>query len=255
MNMITIYLFQVLNKEKKGSSDYVIAEYLIHHLSESANITTDSLAEACHVSKASISRFCRNIGLNDFFELRYLLSNYYVEIDNKFKLQTKTKDFVTNYVDDLKIKSNLLTMINRNQLKELVDDLEKYKKVVLMGHMQSGHIAKILQEDLSSLHKIVEFSDDFLVQKEILLNENEETLIIAFSTTGLIFQRILPRHSFAKQNKNHKIYLISTSATKVNEYANVHINLDAESSYISSNIIMLAYANLIALGYKEKISK
>lgn len=252
MNYITAYLFRVLNHEKKGSSDYVIADYLIHHLSESSIITTDSLAEACHVSKASISRFCRNIGLNDFFELRYLLGSYYIETEKKFELKSQKEDFVTSYVSDVESKMPLLTNLDRQVLMQIVKDIKSYKNVVLMGHMQSANIAYTLQQDLSAFGKIVYCIEDFSEQRRLLVSKDTDTLIIAFSTSGRIFKRVLPRGLFEKRLNQPKIYLISTTATSKNEYAHVHINLDTEYSYISSNVLMLMYANLIALGYKEE---
>ena len=76
MNELTIILMSLLGNEDPGSTDYVIADYILKNVESLAKVSTSTLAENCNVSKASISRFCKKIGLEDFFELKYLIKKH-----------------------------------------------------------------------------------------------------------------------------------------------------------------------------------
>ena len=67
---LMIILLSTLNGEPKDSNNYRIAKYIIEHIHEMENCTLSELAAKCYVSNSSISRFCRDIGLGDFNELR-----------------------------------------------------------------------------------------------------------------------------------------------------------------------------------------
>lgn len=69
-------LLGVIEKEDPGSTDYIIADYILHNVYELGKCSSLELAQGCNVSKSSISRFCRNIGLEDFFTLKVLISTY-----------------------------------------------------------------------------------------------------------------------------------------------------------------------------------
>lgn len=54
-------------------SDRSIADYMITHRQECQNAGCEELAAACHVSRATLLRFCRKLGLSSFSELKYVL--------------------------------------------------------------------------------------------------------------------------------------------------------------------------------------
>ena len=60
--------------EPQGSANQVIAQYIMEHLQEIRQISLAQLARACRVGTGSVSRFCREIGLENFAELKELLT-------------------------------------------------------------------------------------------------------------------------------------------------------------------------------------
>lgn len=59
--------------ERPDSLDQRIAQYIMDHLGDPEAITMKRIGQSCHVGIASVSRFCRKIGLRDFSELRELV--------------------------------------------------------------------------------------------------------------------------------------------------------------------------------------
>lgn len=252
MNYILTILLDILIQEKSDSSNYIIAKYLINNIATAHTLSTTSLANACHVSKATISRFCRKIGLEDFMELKMLLRAYYPDLDRKFYYTRKTDDIIHDYFLDIHQKVyQLQQTIDIQLLKKLVKDIYSFQKVILMGHMQSANIAFSLQQDLRPLNKLVECSHDMIEQKQLLINSTPDTLIIAFSATGSFFKTTLGRENFMKKQQCAKIYLITTNTLRKPDYIDTVIELDTEYNYVSSSIIMQIYANLITLKYKN----
>lgn len=251
MHYIFTILLDILIQEKQDSSRYSIAKYLINHVNEVQSLSTESLAKACHVSKATISRFCRTIGLEDFMELKMLLRAYYPDIDKKFYFERKSSDYIDDYLECIEDKISVFKeSLDKEILHALVDDIHTYNKVNLMGHMQSANITFTLQQDLRPLNKFVECFHEMTQQKEALLHANSDTLIIVFSATGSFFNSTLKRERFMQHNQS-KIYMITTSLVRKPAYIDTVIQLDQDYNYATSTVLMQIYANLIAIGYKE----
>ena len=70
---LPVVFLSTIASEKKDNTNSQIAAYLLDHLEESRSMGIRDLAEACSVSVSSLSRFCREIGLRDFAELKELL--------------------------------------------------------------------------------------------------------------------------------------------------------------------------------------
>lgn len=157
MSNIRIQLLNVINRESSNSMNFIIAQYILENLDRRKVITTKELADNCNVSKSSISRFCRKIGYEDFMELQYAIATYNSFIAERFSHidGVTTKDYVVNYFERSKEIINYLNQnMDTDTLEELVKDIHDYKRVVLMGHVQSSFPAISLQYYLTILHKL-----------------------------------------------------------------------------------------------------
>ena len=66
-----IFLSEIVSS-KSDSTNGHIAAFILGHIHEVPELSIRDLAARAHVSPASISRFCRDIGLQDFNELKEL---------------------------------------------------------------------------------------------------------------------------------------------------------------------------------------
>lgn len=56
-----------------NENDRIVARKILDNQENYKNLTCEQMALACHISRATLLRLCRKIGLNSFSELKYLL--------------------------------------------------------------------------------------------------------------------------------------------------------------------------------------
>ena len=59
-----------LDSANETDTNYNIAWYMAHHISEVAHMGISKLASECFVSPATISRFCRTLGYENYAHLK-----------------------------------------------------------------------------------------------------------------------------------------------------------------------------------------
>lgn len=252
MTYLKNLIFSVINTEDPTTADYVLAKYLLEHLGNLQTLTATQLAKECGVSKATVSRFIRKLGLEDFMDLQYLCRYSLNTLDDKFAFQWEGDDLIGGYLDAVaRNTQRMKKVLHRDQLERLVEDIDRYPKVAAMGHMQSAGHAMDLQCDLSSGGRIIDFYQQVRLQKDYLKQADQDTLIIIFSMSGDFMRRIdMGRNITWEPGRKPKLYLITTTRLKHGRsvYDEI-IELDHEYDYASSNTSMALYERLIALSY------
>ncbi len=247
-------LMAVLEKEEPSSTNYIIAEYIMKNARQLKHVSTSELAEACHVSKASISRFCRNIGLDDFFMLRALIQTHYPAkiIPVKYNFVKHNHDDIMDYLDESVIRiQQMRETINRDDLDELTDDLHQYKSIYLLAVQQSSGVALSLQNDLGNLGKFVKLVSEPKKQKEVLEKCTSEDLVIIFTATGQFIDRLSPRMRNIKKDDLAKIYCLTVSNKE--EFPFVYRYIQIGTRYnLSGSLLLNIYSSLIAINYKNR---
>ena len=89
---LPIVFLSTLASEKKDSTNSQIATYLLNHLDDIKDIGIQEMAKECSVAMSSISRFCKEIGLNDFNELRELLISTKMNFE-QYSSSSKAKNY------------------------------------------------------------------------------------------------------------------------------------------------------------------
>lgn len=255
---LMIILLSTINSEPKDSNNYKIAKFLIENIRNLENFSISQLAKSCYVSNSSVSRFCKEIGLNDFNTLKTQIAKIPLEYryaQNKFNY----KGFDENHIASSYISSiidNLQQLYSDNlehDIKKLVKDIYKYKHVAAFGYMHSQNVALNMQFDLQTSGKMIFTRIKFSDQIEYICNSKENTLIIIFSDTGTYFDRLFPRsHPFKDKNKP-KIVMITSNFDSQLPYVDQYIRYHSRHDYsghphpsaIISDIICIEYSHYI----------
>lgn len=254
-----IILHSTINSEPKDSNNYKIAKYIIENIEILGNCSLADLAKKCYVSNSSISRFCRDIGLSDFNELRNQMAIYSIEHEqakNKFNYKDFDKNSITqtyihSVIDNLK---HMCTNLLDQNIQELAKDIFQYKEVAAFGYMQSENVALNLQFDLQTNNKVIYTCIKFIDQIEYIKNANNNTLIIIFSESGTYFNRVFARTKPFKNLKNKpKIYLITSNFSISLPYIDRYIHYQCRHDYASHPYPLLIIANLISIYYAQLI--
>ncbi len=187
-----------------------IAAYILGHIDEVRTDSIRELAAKAHVSASSLSRFCREIGLADYNELKELAIHTTMNFEICSFADTPMKrkdDYITAVQDSLERVRNSIDM---NKLRQLCLDIRSYRRVAVFGVLKAEGVAMNLQADLMLQGKTVVTKLPFSEQIDYLESADADDLIVIFSFTGIYFQYGLPRSFQKPRRKRPKIWFITS---------------------------------------------
>lgn len=117
-----------------GKTDITIANYLENNLERINEVSIDEVTEAVHITKGTVSKYCKKIGFSGFRELKFYYSTNYKPLEVK-------SDILTMYQEEI---SNFFSMIEEQEIYELKELILKHDKIVVFGVAQSYHVAEML---------------------------------------------------------------------------------------------------------------
>lgn len=117
-------------------SEKKIGTYIIQHTAEVVDMTVGELAQACGVSDASVSRFCKKIDMKGFHHLKITLAKEVSErgkeeeeVSNHISvndIEQSLKNILANKVTEI---TQTVSMMDTTQLHEILDKLNTAKTV------------------------------------------------------------------------------------------------------------------------------
>lgn len=235
---LPIVFLSTLASEKKDSTNSQIATYLLNHLDDIKDIGIQEMAKECSVAMSSISRFCKEIGLNDFNELRELLISIKMNFE-QYSSSSKAKNRLEEY--SLKVKESI-TMVEKSidmqQIDALCKEIQKYQQVGIFGLLMLG------KQTYSHI--------SYKQQLQYISSTNEDDLLIIFSYTGCYFD--YPDISTLKNKlKKPQIWLISSKQESYPDFIDHVIIFDSKRDQNSHPYQLQFIASLIAQEYARRI--
>ena len=218
-----------------------IAEYF---LGNNKPMSINDLAELLCVSPASITRFCKKIGLNNYKELIYL--RYF---------EDKTQSEVDLQKSYFKIFNQIDGSFNREKIEEICDLIHSYRFMHIFALGLSATAAQDFKFRFSRMGKFIEviYDKDAIDMATAVIEEGD--LVFIFTLRG---NKYLQKCAKALKEKGAKLVVITGNEhTKLNEYADIIIvtaNLSGEEStgMISAQIPILIQIDLIHYYYVRK---
>jgi hypothetical protein len=243
-------LLGIINTQSPDSVDYSIAHYIMQHTGELDHISVGELAAQCQVSNASISRFCRRIGLEDYLDLQILTRSFRHDAAEKFHVNhsiTSNEDFLNESIYQIE---QFKRSLDQSFLQKLVHEIHEYKHVAAFGHMQSGNVALNLQHDLSVCRKLIDSSHVYQMQREYIKNAGNDTLILIFSVKGGFFDRLFANGVLLNRQNRPRVYMFTlTHVFAKPPYIDKIIELSSSPDYVNSILLFQLYASLISSNY------
>lgn len=252
---LKIVFLSELVSSNDGSTNCQIAVYILKHIDEVKKCNINELANKCHVANSSISRFCKEIGLNDFTELKELMITTSFNFDlysNHQSINTRSFDFITRVKDSLDLVAESL---NYEVLNRLAKNLDRYDKIGIFGLLKAETVAINLQSDLLMLGKVASTKVSFKHQLEYIKNATDKDLIIIFSYTGIYFEHTFPRRT-PKQHAKPRVYFITSDYNSMsNKYFDEVICFKSMQDYASHPFQLQLVGSLIAQNYAYYLTK
>ncbi|MDD8048979.1 MAG: MurR/RpiR family transcriptional regulator [Thomasclavelia sp.] len=245
---LPVVFLSTIASERKDSTNSQIATYILNNLDKVQNMGIKEIAKECNVAVSSISRFCKEIGLRDFVELRELLVStklYYQDDSNS----SNSKERMLDYCDKVKSSIDMVTSsIDMNKINDLCQDIKKYQRVAIFGLLKAGAVAINLQGDLLMLGKQVYTNISYPQQIDYITNASENDLVIILSYTGSYFD-YQDLRSLTKRLNKPTIWFISSGKKEILPFINKVISFDSLQDQTSHPYQLQFIAGLIAQEY------
>jgi hypothetical protein len=187
---LPIVLLSETASGKEDSYNCRIAAWLLGHLGE--NITAEQIAKECFVSKSAVSRFCREVGFEDFIELKELTAaseKTFETADADAPLRVRAQAVAERAAESMR---TVAETIDYGALEELTAAIRRAGRIACFGLLKAETAAMNLQSDLVMLGKNALTKVSFREQMDFLASAGEDDLIIIFSYKGLYFDYDLP---------------------------------------------------------------
>ena len=248
---IGVLLLDVINREKIDSTYYSIAKTILKNINNVGNVKINDLAKLCCVSNATISRFCKYIGIDDYSIFRYELAKYELN-PNKSISFTGSDNNSTFDIDDFlnQTANNVLRIkhtYNETVIEEIAKEIIKKENVVFVGYLQSGNAAYNLQTHLSSLGIIASVVSNSKKLKDSIKRIDKNSYILIFSKSGKTASDIL--EYFQLNNISYDKVGLVTSNKDLNLHSHIDhlLNLKIENDMTTEGISLNIVSNIIAL--------
>lgn len=248
---LPVVFLSTVASEKKDSINSQIATYILGHMDDLQNIGIRDLAAECSVAVSSISRFCKDIGLRDFAELKELLLSTDLRFE-EYSPSSSGRERLTDYA--MKVKDSIEMVersIDLNAVNDLCEDIQRYERVAVFGLLKAGTVAVNLQCDLLMLGRQVYTNISYTQQMQYILEADEKDLIIIFSYTGSYFRYQDPC-DLKGRLKAPKIWLIGSKAEHNPPFVDRVITFRSAQDQNSHPYQLQFAAGLIAQEYARK---
>ena len=172
-------------------SERKIGTYIIQHTAEVVDMTVGELAQACGVSDASVSRFCKKINMKGFHHLKITLAKEISEkgieeeeVSNHISvndIEQSLKNILANKVTEI---TQTVSMMDAKQLSEILNKLNMARTVQFFA---VGNTIPVAIDGAFKLNQIgIPAVSGTIWETQIgyTYNMTAEDVVIAFSNSG-----------------------------------------------------------------------
>lgn len=220
LNQICTLYDSFFETEKK------IGDYIIRNPKDIVDVTVGELAVKCQVSEASISRFCKKIGLKGFHHLKISIAKELVnredneEYSNDISINNKKqslKSILANKVAEL---TQTVSMMDTDNLDEILNKINNARSVLFAA---AGNTIPVAMDGAYKLNQIgIPAISTPVLETQLAYGYNltADDVVIAISNSGES-TGVINIIEAAKQNKAITISITNhdnSSIAKLSEY-------------------------------------
>lgn len=228
-------LFNLINKNELGSTDYSIAFYLLNHFNNFDSLNIYKMAEDCNVSRSSINRFIKELGYNNFLDFKNgFKDERYTEQKNKL-IERPFPEYInllTNEIFDM--MDELKNRMNTEEVISLCQKINESNKVVFLSSSTNSGMVTYFQQEFILMDKLIYSISDSYTKDSFISSLTEDDYIITFSNSGRFALATLD----VIMNTKCKTTLITTNREKafLNFYDNIYYLSSKDIRDLDENI-------------------
>lgn len=222
LDCITVLYDQLFDAEKK------IAKFILNNPKKVVDMTVSELAEISDVSIASVSRFCRKVGLKGFAQLKISLAQELVdthksgEISNDISVDNipqSLQNILANKITELKQTVNL---INTDEFREILEGIRGSSRVQVIAVGNTIPVAIDAAFKFNELGIPTTAGTIWETQLSYSFTLGKGDVLIAISNSGES-DKVLEAVKIANNNKAMTIGITNSPHSAIGEEVQYHI--------------------------------
>ena len=222
LDCITVLYDQLFDAEKK------IAKFILNNPKKVVDMTVSELAEISDVSIASVSRFCRKVGLKGFAQLKISLAQELVdthksgEISNDISVDNSPQslqNILANKITELKQTVNL---INTDEFREILEGIRDASRVQVIAVGNTIPVAIDAAFKFNELGIPTTAGTIWETQLSYSFTLGKGDVLIAISNSGES-DKVLEAVKIANNNKAMTIGITNSPHSAIGEEVQYHI--------------------------------
>lgn len=222
LDCITVLYDQLFDAEKK------IAKFILNNPKKVVDMTVSELAEISDVSIASVSRFCRKVGLKGFAQLKISLAQELVdthksgEVSNDISVDNisqSLQNILANKITELKQTVNL---INTDEFREILEGIRDASRVQVIAVGNTIPVAIDAAFKLNELGIPTTAGTIWETQLSYSFTLGKGDVLIAISNSGES-DKVLEAVKIANNNKAMTIGITNSPHSAIGEEVQYHI--------------------------------
>lgn len=222
LDCITVLYDQLFDAEKK------IAKIILNNPKEVVDMTVSELAEMSDVSIASVSRFCRKVGLKGFAQLKISLAQELVdthksgELSNDISVDNipqSLQNILANKITELKQTVNL---IDTDEFREILEGIRDASRVQVIAVGNTIPVAIDASFKFNELGIPTTAGTIWETQLSYSFTLGKGDVLIAISNSGES-DKVLEAVKIANNNKAMTIGITNSPHSAIGEEVQYHI--------------------------------
>lgn len=237
-----------LDTADENDTNYNIAWYMVHNLEKLATIGISDLAKECYVSPATISRFCRTLGYDNFAHLKQDCS-YIVKLKQHSQEITKipveamrrTPEKASNdYIGQIILAlQDMRDQLDWKAIDNVLHFIKEGKKVVFFGSQFSHSAALHLQADLLMLGKFTIAYIDSEKQIESAKHLDSDSVAVIITVNGNFAKTGSKAFHYIKKSKCKVAVITQQTNLEIAEFADEIIQLgDPQYGHVGKHTLL-----------------
>ncbi len=222
LDCITVLYDQLFDVEKK------IAKFILNNPKKVVDMTVSELAEISDVSIASVSRFCRKVGLKGFAQLKISLAQELVdthksgEVSNDISVDNipqSLQNILANKITELKQTVNL---INTDEFRKILEGIRDSSRVQVIAVGNTIPVAIDAAFKFNELGIPTTAGTIWETQLSYSFTLGKGDVLIAISNSGES-DKVLEAVKIANHNKAMTIGITNSPHSAIGEEVQYHI--------------------------------
>ncbi|ERJ11750.1 MurR/RpiR family transcriptional regulator [Haloplasma contractile] len=239
-------------KNSLTKSETKIVKFLEEKITDVIYMSVTEFADTVDVGETTILRFCRKIGFKGYQDFKIAVAQ-----DDINKNNIETKDSISEKIYDsiVEVLSNSKNLIKQEDIDEVIDIMNKARKVYFFGVGSSGITALEAKSKFFRIHRKFDAVTDSHFQSMVSEIVNEDDVIVVLTLSGST-KDVVDVVERAKQNGAKIVTITNYQRAPITKHTDILLltsnkKMQIEGGAMVEKITQLYMIDILYISYVE----